>query len=201
MSISGIGSTSGVYAGFGNGGSGGGFGQDLQSLLGAVDSGDLTAIQDAYSKITAQARTGGDGQDPVGQMLSAIGEALDSGDVGAAQDAVATFKDTAPPSGAGGPPPPPGPPPASEAVSDSLQSLVDALSDSDLDDASSAFATLSDALASTGNGDSGDGYNPMATLVGKLGDAIAAGDTSTAQSYLSEVMRHLPSGSLVNTSA
>lgn len=200
MSISGIGSSAGVYAGFGTSGTGSGFGQDLQALLGAVDSGDLTAIQDAYARISAGARSGSDGQDPVGQMLSAIGEALDSGDIGAAQDAVATFKDAAPPSGAGGPPPPPpGPPPASEAVSDSLQSLVDALSDSDLDDAQSAFATLSSALA--GNGDSGDGYDPMATLVGKLGDAINSGDTSTAQGYLSELMQRLPAGSLVDTSA
>ncbi|WP_020651360.1 hypothetical protein [Solimonas variicoloris] len=200
MSISSIGSGAGVYAGFGSSGSGGGFGQDLQALLGAVDSGDRAAIQDAYSKITAQAKTGGDGQDPVGQMLSAIGAALDSGDIGAAQNAVAAFKNAAPPSGAGGPPPPPpGPPPASEAVSDSLQSLVDALSDSDLDDAQSAFTTLSGALSGTGDG--GAGYDPMATLVGKLGDAISSGDTSTAQSYLSELMQHLPAGSLVDTSA
>jgi hypothetical protein len=58
--------------------------QSFAQLVNALQSGNLTAAQSAYSAFSAQ--TGG-GSGPLSQALSQIGDALQSGDIGKAQQA------------------------------------------------------------------------------------------------------------------
>lgn len=64
--------------------------QAFLQLSSALQSGDLSAAQNAYATIT---QLGGDnGNGPFAQTLSQIGSALQSGDVGKAQQAMAQLK-------------------------------------------------------------------------------------------------------------
>lgn len=69
--------------------------QQFQQLVSAVNSGDLTTAQQAYSDFTngpgakvAQANP----DSPIAQALNQIGQALQSGDAGGAQQALAALR-------------------------------------------------------------------------------------------------------------
>jgi hypothetical protein len=69
--------------------------QQFQQLVSAVNSGDLTTAQQAYSEFTsgpgakvAQANP----DSPIAQTLNQIGQALQSGDAGGAQKALAALR-------------------------------------------------------------------------------------------------------------
>ena len=87
--------------------------KELFNKLGsALESGDLSAAQDAMTELQKNAPSqSGNDNNPIKAKMDKLSQALQSGDITAAQDAYADIKDTlaqGPPSGsgpAGGPPP------------------------------------------------------------------------------------------------
>jgi hypothetical protein len=103
--------------------------QQLLALTKAIDSGDLSGAQQAYSDLTSsQNGSGPDPNSPLGQALAQIGKDLQSGDIGAAQQTLTALRSQvrghrhhhhAPPpdpSGSTQSGPPAGPSPASNVI-------------------------------------------------------------------------------------
>lgn len=67
--------------------------QSLLALTKAIDSGDLSGAQQAYSALTnSQNGSAPDPNSPLGQALSQIGQDLQSGDIGGAQQTLTTLR-------------------------------------------------------------------------------------------------------------
>jgi thioredoxin-like negative regulator of GroEL len=64
--------------------------QAFGQLTGAIQSGDLSAAQNAFAALTQAQPNQGSG--PFSQALSQIGDALQSGDIGKAQQALAALQ-------------------------------------------------------------------------------------------------------------
>jgi soluble cytochrome b562 len=94
MSTSSISSATPSYQPPQNGGQ-----QNFQALVQAVQSGNLTAAQQAYATLTQNApqgasTTAGGQANPFQQAISTIGSALQSGDISGAQNALQTMQQT-----------------------------------------------------------------------------------------------------------
>jgi hypothetical protein len=63
--------------------------QSFAQLVNALQSGNLTAAQSAFSAFSTQV---GQGSGPIAQAISQIGDALQSGDLGKAQQALASLQ-------------------------------------------------------------------------------------------------------------
>lgn len=181
--------------------------QGVDALKSAVESGDLTAIQDAYDSLTEAAESKGatsDSNNPLNNLLSSIGDALETGDVSAVQSA---FETNGPggqggPQGAGGPPPggpPPGGPPSggpSEEAQSAIGDLLESLSSGDLESAQSSYSALADVLESDSEND--PGANAFASSLSQFASALQSGNLSTAQDLFSSL---IPRGGAVDTYA
>jgi len=67
--------------------------QNLLALTKAIDGGDLSSAQQAYSALTdSQNGNTPDPNSPLGQALAQIGQDLQSGDIGAAQQALSALR-------------------------------------------------------------------------------------------------------------
>jgi hypothetical protein len=177
--------------------------QDFSQLASALQSGDLTDAQSAYSSI--QQILGGS-QGPANTIqndFSAVGQALQSGDIGTAQTAFSQLRtdvQTAQQSRANVAPTPvpvqdqfvsQTPPPAQQVQQDYTQ-LANVLQSGNLTDAQSAFAALQQALqtqtgtaAPTNN--STNNQDPILNDFNALGQALSSGNLSQAQSAFTQL--------------
>jgi hypothetical protein len=66
---------------------------NFQALTQAIQSGNLSAAQQAYATLTQNAPQGsGNGNNPFAQAIANIGSALQSGDIGGAQSALQSMQ-------------------------------------------------------------------------------------------------------------
>ncbi len=178
-----------------------GFSEKLTSLQDAIASNDLEQVQTAYDEIMANNPRSEHGEDPVGQLLAATEEALASGDIDSLSEASATFSSMGPPEGQGmGGMLPPPPPPAgsmSEDEIDAFSTLIESLSNDDIEGAQSAFESLLPALTQQEEAQT-DGYTSFSDALAKIEEALSSGDSDLAEQYLQDALLGIPNGSLIN---
>lgn len=187
--------------------------QELEALQQALQSGNLSGAQQAFSQLQQNAPSGGAG-DAVITDISALGTALSAGDISSAQTAFATLQQDIqnapplPPPGAGG----------SDGGNDdqllqAFSNLASALQNGDLSAAQSAFATLeslspdNQSLAvTTGTANSTDTNaatsnttnttDLLSSDLSALSDALQNGDLASAQSAFQTLLEDLKSNAL-----
>lgn len=181
--------------------------QEFDALKDALQSGDLTAAQQAFSTMqqhspdAAQSASGGsahgNGNEAVITDISALGKALSSGDVDSAQSAFATLR-----SDMRSAPPPPSPRAAqadgsdgsdtddTDATQSLFEQLAEALKSGVVDTAKSVFETLQE-LTGTDSSKAAAASNPFADDLSAIGDALNDGDLETAQSAFAQLQDHM----------
>lgn len=175
----------------------------LQSLVSAVESGDLETSKESYNAVQEILPSGSsDGEDPVSQFLAAVENGLESGDVDSLREAAETFSSaTAPEQQANADqfsPPPPPPPLLDEESADNLTNLIGALETEDIDSAQRSLEDLVSALGtSTDTSATQTDSNSLQEALTQISEALEAGDAETAQTTLQEALKGLPNGTLL----
>jgi hypothetical protein len=197
--------------------------QDFSQLASALQSGDLTDAQSAYSNIqqllgsnqnqnSSNSNTGSNGANPIQNDFAALGQALQSGDLTQAQSAFSQLQSDVQASqqsrsnaaAAAAPPAPaqdqfvsttapttaPTLTPAEQVQQDYTQ-LAGALQSGNLTTAQSAFTALQQALQTqSGNAASTSSTNsqdPILNDFNALGQALSSGNLSQAQSAFAQL--------------
>lgn len=191
--------------------------QDFSQLASALQSGDLTDAQSAYSNIqqllgggqnSPNANTGSNGSNPIQNDFAALGQALQSGDLTQAQSAFSQLQtdvqsaQQSRANAAAAPAPqaqdqfvsttPPTLTPAEQVQQDYTQ-LATALQSGNLTSAQTAFTALQQALQTqTGsttnpNTTTASSSDPIANDFNALGQALSSGNLSQAQSAFAQL--------------
>ena len=147
----------------------GGGGKDFDALAKALQSGDLSAAQDAFATLQADAPSGASGSSSSGSSqfktdVDALKKALDAGDLAGAQQAFATIQSHAPSRGNG----------PSPDVKSGIDALGKALSSGDLSAAQAAFKTLT-ANASGSTSGTSSASTTIKSDVDALSKALSSG--------------------------
>jgi hypothetical protein len=175
--------------------------QDFRQLASALQSGDLTDAQSAYSSIqqVLQANQGSSTAGSPNTLQSdfaAVGQALQAGDLSTAQSAFAQLKSDASGHSRGvqSSPPPPAqdqyaasPPPSQNTAQETLQDyaqLASAVQSGDLTDAQTAYTSLQQLLQSS---QSPAVSSNIQTDFTALGQALQSGNAGQAQSAFSQL--------------
>jgi len=160
----------------------GNLGQDLQTLMTALQSGNLSDAQKAYASLQqdVSSQNGGQSDDPFSKDLQSLGDSLSSGNLSEAQTKMSQIQEkmSSRPMG-----PPPGPPPSdtstsasnstsgSDSLKDDLETLAEALQSGNLSDAQKAFASLQSHLASDATDSSESSATSEASASGSIGSS------------------------------
>ncbi|MDO6462472.1 hypothetical protein Q4485_17305 [Granulosicoccaceae sp. 1_MG-2023] len=176
-----------------------GGGEDMDSLLTAIEEGDTETVEDLLAEMPSVA----DADDPMADFLSDVSAAAEAGDVEAMQAAADSFVAAAPQGGLGGPQNGGMQPPEGALAGGGgadFSSLIDALSSGDSEAASSAYETLTASLEANAPAGS-DANNPLAAAMAEVGELIEAGDTEAAAAMMEDITAEMPRGQLVHMTA
>jgi outer membrane protein assembly factor BamD (BamD/ComL family) len=185
--------------------------QDFKQLSSALQSGNLSDAQSAYSSIQSllSSQSGGsNGSSTILSDFSALGQALQSGNLGQAQSAFSQLQTDAQTGSQTGNVAAPPPPPAqdqyvpsssqtqnpAQLVQQDYTQLASALQSGNLTDAQSAFSALQQELQTQGGAtatsaatNSTTGTDPITNDFNALGQALASGNLTQAQSAFSQL--------------
>lgn len=192
-------------------------GVDLNMLLKALDSGNLSTAQTSFSQLQqdvqavsstddtgASTSSRSTNSNPLANDMSDLGDAISSGDLTGAQSILANIMQHMQ-----GPPPPEAGGSASagegsNSLSSDLSNLGNALSSGDTSAAQTILEQIIANLQTTGTCSSDDesdstsstsgissNSNPLAQDLSKLEDALSSGDTTGAQSIFANIMQHM----------
>jgi outer membrane protein assembly factor BamD (BamD/ComL family) len=185
--------------------------QDFKQLSSALQSGNLSDAQSAYSSIQSllSSQSGGsNGSSTILSDFSALGQALQSGNLGQAQSAFSQLQTAAQTGGQAGNVAAPPPPPAqdqyvpgssqtqnpAQLVQQDYTQLASALQSGNLTDAQSAFSALQQELqtqtgstATSATTNSTTGTDPITNDFNALGQALSSGNLTQAQSAFSQL--------------
>ncbi len=186
--------------------------QDFEQLAGALQSGDLSEAQSAYSSIqqvlqgvqgTSNTNAGSNNPDTLQTDFATLGQALQSGNLTQAQSAFAQlendFQANQPSTGGAGAPAGQDQyvagaqtqataqeTPAQQAQQDYTQ-LANALQAGSLTGAQSAFAALQQLVQPQGGSNSGTSTDPITNDFNALGQALSSGNLTHAQSAFAQL--------------
>ncbi len=189
--------------------------KEFDELSKALESGDVSAAQQAFAQIQQHAPGGAQGSstscgsDGVIADISALGKALSSSDLTSAQSAFSQLQDDIqnspppppPPGGSGGP----GGAGGNDAVQQAFADLAEALESGDLEAAQTAFDTLqsfapdnasttttADTTSTTSDSSSTSSTSDgIASDMSALQEALQSGDLDSAQSLFETLLADL----------
>jgi len=172
--------------------------QDFRELASALQNGDLSDAQSAYSNIqqligTNSGSSNSSGSSTLQNDFAALGQALQSGNLGQAQSAFSQLVSDAQPAEPSAPTasapdqyvPSQSQNPIEQAIEDYSQLSSD-LQSGNLSGAQSAYSNLSQLL-----GASGSGNNPVANDLSALGQALSSNNLTQAQSAFAQLQTDL----------
>jgi hypothetical protein len=180
--------------------------QDFNQLASALQSGDLSGAQSAFSSLQQllqgrQSNASSNGPSTIQTDFASLGQALQSGDLNQAQNVFSQLqKDLQAARQAPAAPPAGGDqyvPSTVKQVQQDFAQLNSALQSGDLSGAQSAFASLQQTLQSQGaatpgtagtqSSSSANGTDPITNDFNALGQALASGNLSQAQGAFSQL--------------
>jgi hypothetical protein len=159
---------------------------------------------DYYSGLTrTNTQNSSRGRGHLSKALDSLQNALDSGDTSTAQSVLSDLLSHAPQSSPAG-----GSSSPAEKITDTLKQIQSALASGDTSSAQSALTSLKDSLPKN-RGPMGAGEampeggaqppDPLSKALDSLQNALDSGDTSTAQSVLTNLLAHAPKSSSTDT--
>lgn len=172
--------------------------QDFGQLASALQSGDLSGAQSAFSNIQQllQGQQGSSTSSTTQNDFAALGQALQSGSLSQAQSAFSQLQSDL----RAGPPAAQAPPqaadqyqaqnPVEEAIQDYSQ-LASSLQNGDLTDAQSAYTNLQDLTQAYQGDSSSDSPNTVQTDFATLGQDLQSGNLTQAQSDFAQLQSDL----------
>jgi outer membrane protein assembly factor BamD (BamD/ComL family) len=171
--------------------------QDFRELASALQSGDLSGAQSAFSNIQQllQGQQGSSTSSTTQNDFAALGQALQSGSLSQAQSAFSQLQSDLQAGPAAGQAPPQAADryqaqnPVEEAIQDYSQ-LASSLQNGDLTDAQSAYTNLQQ-LVQANQGASSDSTNAVQTDFATLGQDLQSGNLTQAQSDFAQLQSDL----------